>query len=79
MLERGHKMLYVCYDNQAYMNTGLQRSGATPKGASTTTAPHGKLIPGKIHRRKDLTAIVAAHHIPYAAQAAPHAFMDLVS
>jgi len=78
VLERGHKMLYVCYDNQAYMNTGIQRSGATPKGASTTTAPHGKLIPGKIHRRKDLTAIVAAHHIPYAAQAAPHAFMDLV-
>ncbi|HUV85490.1 MAG TPA: thiamine pyrophosphate-dependent enzyme [bacterium] len=77
-LERGHKMLYVCYDNQAYMNTGIQRSGATPKGASTTTAPHGKLIPGKIQRRKDLTAIVAAHHIPYAAQAAPHAFMDLV-
>jgi pyruvate ferredoxin oxidoreductase beta subunit len=78
MLERGHKMLYVCYDNQAYMNTGIQRSGATPKGASTTTAPHGKLIPGKIHRRKDLTAIVAAHHIPYVAQAAPHAFMDLM-
>ncbi|MEE8639608.1 MAG: thiamine pyrophosphate-dependent enzyme [bacterium] len=78
VLERGHKMLYVCYDNQAYMNTGIQRSGATPKGASTTTAPHGKLIPGKIHRRKDLTAIVAAHHIPYVAQAAPHAFMDLV-
>ncbi|MEE9457407.1 MAG: thiamine pyrophosphate-dependent enzyme [bacterium] len=78
MLERGHKMLYVCYDNQAYMNTGIQRSSATPKGASTTTAPHGKLIPGKIHRRKDLTAIVAAHHIPYVAQAAPHAFMDLM-
>ena len=76
-LERGHKMLYICYDNQAYMNTGIQRSGATPKGASTTTAPHGKLIPGKIHRRKDLTSIVAAHHIPYVAQAAPHNFMDL--
>jgi pyruvate ferredoxin oxidoreductase beta subunit len=76
-LERGHKMLYICYDNQAYMNTGIQRSGATPKGASTTTAPHGKLIPGKLRRRKDLTAIVAAHHIPYAAQAAPHNFMDL--
>jgi len=77
-LERGHKMLYICYDNQAYMNTGIQRSGATPKGASTTTAPAGKVIPGKMQRRKDLTAIVAAHHIPYAAQAAPHNFMDLM-
>ncbi len=76
-LERGHKMLYICYDNEAYMNTGIQRSGATPKGASTTTAPAGKVIPGKLQRRKDLTAIVAAHHIPYVAQAAPHNFMDL--
>lgn len=78
MLERGHRVLYVCYDNQAYMNTGIQRSGATPKGADTTTAPAGKVIPGKLQRRKDLTAIAAAHHIPYVAQAAPHAFMDLV-
>ncbi len=76
-LERGHRMLYICYDNQAYMNTGIQRSGATPKGASTTTAPAGKVIPGKVQLRKDLTAIVAAHHIPYVAQAAPHNFMDL--
>jgi pyruvate ferredoxin oxidoreductase beta subunit len=76
-LERGHKMLYICYDNEAYMNTGIQRSSATPKGASTTTAPAGKVIPGKVQRRKDLTAIVAAHHIPYVAQTAPHNFMDL--
>jgi pyruvate ferredoxin oxidoreductase beta subunit len=76
-LERGHRMLYICYDNQAYMNTGIQRSGATPKGASTTTAPAGKVIPGKLQQRKDLTAIVAAHHIPYVAQTAPHNFMDL--
>ena len=76
-LERGHRFLYVCYDNQAYMNTGIQRSGATPMGANTTTAPAGKLSAGKRQRRKDLTAIVAAHHPAYAAQAAPHAFMDL--
>lgn len=77
-LERGHKFLYICYDNQAYMNTGIQRSGATPMGANTTTAPAGKVSPGKLQRRKDLTAIVAAHHPAYAAQAAPHAFMDLI-
>ncbi len=76
-LERGHRMLYICYDNQAYMNTGIQRSGATPKGANTTTAPAGLIVPGKLQRRKDLTGIVAAHRIPYVAQAAPHAFMDL--
>jgi pyruvate ferredoxin oxidoreductase beta subunit len=76
-LERGHRFLYVCYDNQAYMNTGIQRSGATPMGANTTTAPAGKFSAGKVQRRKDLTAIVAAHHPAYAAQAAPHAFMDL--
>lgn len=76
-LERGHKFLYICYDNQAYMNTGIQRSGATPMGANTTTAPAGKVSAGKRQRRKDLTAIVAAHHPAYAAQAAPHAFMDL--
>jgi len=76
-LERGHRFLYICYDNQAYMNTGIQRSGATPLGANTTTAPAGKTSPGKLQRRKDLTAIVAAHHPAYAAQAAPHAFMDM--
>jgi len=76
-LERGHRFLYICYDNQAYMNTGIQRSGATPMGANTTTAPAGKTSAGKLQRRKDLTAIVAAHHPAYAAQAAPHAFMDM--
>lgn len=77
-LERGHRFLYICYDNQAYMNTGIQRSGATPKGANTTTAPAGKVLPGKLQRRKDLTGIVAAHRIPYVAQAAPHNFNDLI-
>lgn len=77
-LERGHRLLYICYDNQAYMNTGIQRSGATPYGAWTTTSPVGKVIPGKPQHRKDLTAIVAAHGIPYAAQASPHRFRDLM-
>jgi len=77
-LERGHRLLYICYDNQAYMNTGIQRSGATPYGAWTTTSPAGKVIPGKPQHRKDLTAIVAAHGIPYAAQASPHRWRDLM-
>ncbi len=78
-LERGHTMVYVCYNNQAYMNTGIQRSGATPKGASTTTTPVGKVKAGKEQIRKDLTAIVAAHHIPYAAQATISNWNDLVT
>lgn len=68
-LERGHGLIYVCYDNQAYMNTGIQRSGSTPFGAWTTTSPVGKVSFGKAQRRKDLTAICAAHGIPYVAQA----------
>jgi len=62
-LERGHNFTYVCYDNEAYMNTGIQRSGATPKGAFTTTAPAGTVEPGKRQVKKDLTAIVAAHRV----------------
>jgi pyruvate ferredoxin oxidoreductase beta subunit len=68
-MERRHNMLYICYNNQAYMNTGIQRSGATPKGAHTTTAPAGKVKQGKEQTRKDLTAIMVAHDLPYAAQA----------
>ena len=68
-MERGHRMLYICYNNEAYMNTGIQRSGATPRGAHTTTAPAGKSIHGKQQTRKDLTEIMAAHDIPYVAQA----------
>lgn len=79
VLERGHRMVYVCYDNEAYMNTGIQRSGATPCGASTTTAPAGKVRPGKMEFRKDLTAICAAHHIPYVAQANISYWNDLVT
>jgi pyruvate ferredoxin oxidoreductase beta subunit len=77
-LERGHKFMYVCYDNQGYMNTGIQRSSATPFGAATTTSPSGTVIPGKQQFRKDLTAIAAAHNIPYAAQASPHRWKDLM-
>ncbi len=77
-MERGHNILYVCYDNEAYMNTGIQRSSATPKGASTTTSPAGKVVPGKPEHRKDLTAIMAAHNIPYVAQASPSHWRDLI-
>jgi len=78
-LERGHKFLYVCLNNEAYMNTGIQRSSATPLGAWTTTSPVGDAIPGKRENRKDLTAIIVAHNIPYVAQAAPHAWRDLMT
>jgi pyruvate ferredoxin oxidoreductase beta subunit len=78
-LERGHRLVYVCYDNGAYMNTGIQRSGATPMGASTSTAPAGKVSAGKSQRRKDLTKIVEGHNIPYVAQASPHNFRDLMT
>ena len=78
-IERGHRFIYVCLNNEAYMNTGIQRSSATPLGAWTTTTPVGQVIPGKIQHRKDLTAIIAAHDIPYVAQAAPHAWRDLMA
>ena len=67
-MERGHDMVYVCYDNGAYMNTGIQRSSATPKFADATTTPAGKVVPGKMQPRKDLTKILEAHHLPYVAQ-----------
>jgi pyruvate ferredoxin oxidoreductase beta subunit len=70
-MERGHDMVYVCYDNGAYMNTGIQRSSATPKYADTTTSPAGSSVPGKQQYRKDLTKIMVAHGIPYVAQSAP--------
>ena len=67
-MERGHDMTYVCYDNGAYMNTGIQRSSATPMFADTTTTPAGKVSNGKIQYRKDLSAIIAEHYVPYVAQ-----------
>jgi len=77
-MERGHDMLYICYDNGAYMNTGIQRSSATPLGADTTTRPAGSVVPGKTEKRKNMTKIMAAHNIPYAAQASPSHWSDLV-
>jgi pyruvate ferredoxin oxidoreductase beta subunit len=76
-LERGHRFLFVCYDNEAYMNTGVQRSGATPFGAATTTSPAGADGWGKAQRRKDMTAIAVAHHVPYVAQACASHWDDL--
>jgi pyruvate ferredoxin oxidoreductase beta subunit len=71
-LERGDRILYVCYDNEAYMNTGIQGSGSTPSGATTTTTPAGKDRP-----RKDMLAIAAAHRIPYLASASIGYVRDL--
>jgi len=78
-MERGHNMLYVCYNNEAYMNTGVQRSSATPMGAFTNTAPSGSVSHGKKQFSKDLTAILAAHRIPYAAQACVSHWKDLIN
>ena len=77
-MERGHDMVYVCYDNGAYMNTGIQRSSATPRFADTTTSPAGKVVPGKLQQRKDLAKVMAGHHLPYVAQTAAYGnFKDL--
>ncbi|MBT4540615.1 pyruvate ferredoxin oxidoreductase [Candidatus Woesearchaeota archaeon] len=76
-LERGHDFTYILYDNEAYMNTGIQRSSSTPFGASTTTAPAGKVHQGKEEWKKDIMQIVTAHHIPYVAQASVHNPIDL--
>ena len=67
-MERNHDMVYVCYDNGAYMNTGIQRSSATPMYADTTTTPVGSQSNGKMQNRKDLAAIIAEHDVPYVAQ-----------
>lgn len=77
-LERGHRFIYVCLNNEAYMNTGIQRSSATPLGANTTTSPAGEVLPGKTQWRKPFTRIMAAHDIPYVAQASPHNYRDLM-
>lgn len=69
-MERGHDMVYVCYDNGAYMNTGIQRSSATPRYADTTTSPAGRIIQGKQQPKKDLTEIMVNHSIPYVGQSA---------
>ncbi len=77
MIERGHDVLFVCYDNEAYMNTGVQRSSSTPHAVRTTTSPPGRLSQGKHHLKKDVISIIAAHHMPYAATATIAYFPDL--
>jgi pyruvate ferredoxin oxidoreductase beta subunit len=69
MLERGHDILYVCYDNEAYMNTGIQRSGLTPLGSNTSTSPSGSHSTGNPRHKKPLLEIANAHGITYAASA----------
>jgi len=78
-LERGHNFLFICFDNEAYMNTGIQRSSATPYGASTTTSPPGKVSIGQFTWKKNIPAIVAAHNVPYVATACPSYPFDLMS
>ncbi len=78
MAERGHDVLYILYDNEAYMNTGIQRSGGTPKYAWTTTSPVGKVLPGKMEWKKPIAEIMAAHRIPYVATATPAHWLDLI-
>jgi pyruvate ferredoxin oxidoreductase beta subunit len=76
-LERGHNFIYVCFDNEGYMNTGIQRSSATPYGASTTTSPVGKNSIGQTTQKKDMPLIALAHHIPYLATCTPAHPTDL--
>ncbi len=80
-MERGHDMIYICFDNEAYMNTGIQRSGGTPYGASTTTAPAGAASVGNKTWKKNVPAIMVAHNVPYVATAChsyPFDFMNKV-
>lgn len=78
-VERGTDFLYVLYDNEAYMNTGIQRSGGTPLGASTTTSPAGTVIPGKLQHKKPISDIMVAHNIPYVATASPYYWRGLIT
>jgi len=77
--ERGHEFIYICFDNEAYMNTGIQRSSATPFGASTTTSPAGKVSIGQATWKKNMPAIAVAHDIPYVATACPSYPFDLMN
>jgi pyruvate ferredoxin oxidoreductase beta subunit len=78
-LERRHNFIYFCFDNEAYMNTGIQRSSATPFGASTTTSPAGSASVGQTTWKKNMPAIAAAHDIPYIATASPSYPFDLIN
>jgi pyruvate ferredoxin oxidoreductase beta subunit len=77
-MERGHDILFVCFDNEAYMNTGIQRSSGTPMGASTTTAPAGKISYGQKTWKKNMPEIMVAHNIPYVATACPSYPLDFI-
>jgi len=77
--ERRHDFTYICYDNEAYMNTGIQRSSATPEGAWTTTTPIGKASPGKTGPKKDLIAFALAHHLDYVATASTSYWSDFLT
>lgn len=77
-VERGHDFLFVLYDNEAYMNTGIQRSGGTPHGAATTTSPAGSVIPGKLEYKKPIAEIMLAHEMEYVATASPYYWRDLL-
>jgi pyruvate ferredoxin oxidoreductase beta subunit len=78
-VERGHDFLFVLYDNEAYMNTGIQRSGGTPLGAATSTSPAGTVMPGKLERKKPIAEIMVAHEMPYVATASPYYWRDLLT
>jgi pyruvate ferredoxin oxidoreductase beta subunit len=78
-VERGHDFLYVLYDNEAYMNTGIQRSGGTPYGASTTTSQAGTAVPGKLEGKKPIADIMVAHDMPYVATASAYYWKDLIT
>jgi pyruvate ferredoxin oxidoreductase beta subunit len=78
-VERGHDFLFVLYDNEAYMNTGIQRSGGTPLGAATTTSPAGTIMPGKLEPKKPIAEIMVAHEMPYVATASPYYWRDLLT
>jgi pyruvate ferredoxin oxidoreductase beta subunit len=78
-VERGHDFLFVLYDNEGYMNTGIQRSGGTPMGAATTTTPAGSVIPGKLEPKKPIAEIMLAHEMQYVATASAYYWRDLLT
>ena len=77
-VERGHDFLFVLYDNEGYMNTGIQRSGGTPMGAATTTTPAGTVIPGKVESKKPIAEIMLAHEMQYVATASAYYWRDML-
>lgn len=76
--ERGDNIIYICYDNEGYMNTGFQRSGSTTRGSWTSTTPVGERLHGKTQHKKDMAMIMAMHGIPYVATASPAFIHDFV-